>query len=54
MALPPFLTTLMPKKSAIVLKPFKHFISQRGQLVSKIAIVIIAFYLIYKGGCFFI
>lgn len=53
MALPPLLATIMPKKSAKALDGLKNFIAKYGQLVSKIVIVLIAIYLIYKGAVFF-
>ena len=53
MALPPFLATIMPHKSAQVLDVLNRFVEKRGQLISKIVIIIIAFYIIYKGASFF-
>jgi len=53
MALPVFLATVMPVKSAVVLDWLKRFISKYGSLVSKIVIVLIAIYLISKGVNFF-
>jgi hypothetical protein len=53
MALPPFLATIMPHKSTQVLDALNRFVEKRGQLISKIVIIVIAFYLIYKGASFF-
>lgn len=53
MTLPVFLASVMPARSDIVLNPLKSFINKHGQLISKIVIVIIGLYLIYKGGNFF-
>lgn len=54
MALPVFLATVAPKKSSHMLSLLKNFISKYGQLVSKIVIILIALYLIFKGVRFFI
>ncbi len=53
MALPPFLATIMPKKSAKALDALNNFVSNYGKLISKIVVIIIAIYLISKGVMFF-
>jgi threonine/homoserine/homoserine lactone efflux protein len=53
MALPPFLATIMPHKSARALEAFNLFVTKHVQLISKIVIIVIAIYLMYKGIVFF-
>lgn len=54
MALPPFLATVFPNKSANILKALNQFVTKRGDLISKIVILVIGLYLIYKGVIVFI
>ena len=53
MALPVFLATLAPQKSAPLLAKLKNFVDKHGLLINKIVIILIALYLIYKGARFF-
>lgn len=54
MVLPVFIATVMPQKSAAILDSVKRFIADNGQRVSKGVIFLVALYLIYKGGKFFV
>ncbi len=53
MALPVFVTTIIPNQSAKILNALNKFVTKKGNIISKVVLLIIAAYLFYNGIKFF-